>query len=274
LDLADGSEIVALASTGSEMVLLLQRGGAHFRIVPGGPQRWIVEAGIGRVEVVGTEFWVERQAQSLSVQVSRGQVLVRSTLLADGVRSVGPGESVLLDLLDATRPENSSARPAPAPTAEVIGMPKPRDETSARAVVPAAPTRGPATDPVAALLHEADEARLHREFARAARILERVVNEHPRDSRASLSSYSRGVLQLRQLGQPERAASSFERALALGASRSLREDCYLAWLESELRRGGRERADELFARYLDEFPEGRHRQEMTRLIESDSPRPE
>jgi TolA-binding protein len=255
-----GGEVVSLASTDRDVVLLLQRGKVELEVVPGGPRHWTVEVGLGRVEVVGTKFSVERQPERVSVQVQRGKVLVRSTLLDDGVRMAGPGDRVLLE---AQRRKTQST---PSATVAPIAPPAAREPVSITPSAPSVPTVERAVNVVAGLLREADQARLDRDFEYADRLLGRIVDEHPSDARAALSSYSRGVLQLRQLRQPGLAAASFERALALGASRSLRQDCYLGWVEAALGLGQRQHAEELFARYLDEFPKGRHRQEMTRLL--------
>lgn len=257
----EAGEVVSLASTSREFVVLLERGRAHFHVVPGGPRRWIVELGLGRVEVVGTEFSVERQLDRAVIAVSHGKVLVRSTLLEDAVKAVGSGERVVLST--AERDTGEELRAAPSAGVELRPQHAAGRGGSTGGSLPPEPA---AVDVVAALLHDADLARLERDFDRAARILERVVKEHPSDSRAALASYGHGVLAFRQLGRPEHAVLSFQRALALGAPRSLREDCYLAWVEVELGRGDRARANELFTRYLDEFPTGRHRLEMQRLL--------
>jgi transmembrane sensor len=264
---ADG-EVVSLASTPREFIVLLERGRAHFHVVPGGPRRWTIEVGLGRIEVVGTEFSIERRPERVIVAVNQGSVLVRSALLENAVKAVGPGERVVLGL---TERDTNGALPA-APTGEE-GVPR-------QTVGPIGSHGGletpepPSTDVVGSLFDDADRARLARDFERAARILDRVANEHPADARAALASYGHGVLALRQLGRPDQAVASFRRALGLGAPRTLREDCYLGWLEAELGRGDRARANESFARYLDEFPKGTHRLEMQRLLGSDQARPE
>src|SRR5690606_11504771 len=51
--IAPGSRIVPLVSTDTSFELLLDRGSAEFTVTPGGPRRWVVDAGSARIEVVG-----------------------------------------------------------------------------------------------------------------------------------------------------------------------------------------------------------------------------
>jgi transmembrane sensor len=90
--LSAGSRLEPLSSSGSRFELLLARGSAEFSVTPGGPRRWLVEAGAARVEVVGTVFRVTRAATSVRVSVSRGSVLVRGENVPGWMQRLNAGE--------------------------------------------------------------------------------------------------------------------------------------------------------------------------------------
>jgi transmembrane sensor len=85
VELSDGSRITldadgridVLGNDKRTFVTTLRRGTAHFEVEPGGPRRWVVEAGLVSVEVVGTGFTVERGDDQVTVTVDHGVVLVR-----------------------------------------------------------------------------------------------------------------------------------------------------------------------------------------------------
>ncbi|MEC7520893.1 MAG: FecR family protein [Myxococcota bacterium] len=101
VDLSDGSrlqlgadaDLEVLESSGQRVALRLAHGVARFEVTPGGPRRWVIEAG-ARVEVVGTVFTVRRDGDRVDVEVERGVVLVRHEDLDDGVTRLTAGESV------------------------------------------------------------------------------------------------------------------------------------------------------------------------------------
>jgi transmembrane sensor len=113
--LAAKSRIEPLTSTGSRFELLLARGSAEFSVTPGGPRRWLVEAGAARVEVVGTVFRVTRGATSVRVSVSRGSVLVRGENVPGWVQRLNAGEH-----LTVTGKERASTEPAADAVAEAV----------------------------------------------------------------------------------------------------------------------------------------------------------
>jgi transmembrane sensor len=92
--LARGARLEPLQSSSSRFEVLLARGSAEFAVTPGGPRRWLVEAGAARVEVVGTVFRVERSSDSVVVSVSRGAVLVRGENVPGWVQKVSAGQRV------------------------------------------------------------------------------------------------------------------------------------------------------------------------------------
>jgi tetratricopeptide (TPR) repeat protein len=253
VDFADGSSIEAvsgarvdaLASSADEFAVLLRHGRAQFRVTPGGPRRWRIEAGTARVEVLGTVLWVERDDTGTTVQVDVGRVLVRSPELDGGVQSVAAGQRLRV----AAAPRSLEPPVAPPEPAAAL------------------PTRKAARGPTRAaeLWQAADEARRDGQPARAAALLERLLRDYPADSQVALAAFTLGVLQLDRLAQPSEAAASFQRALELGIGAALREDAYLRWAEALARAGAVARIDGVHAEYVRRYPLGRHRSFIEQL---------
>jgi transmembrane sensor len=288
---ADGSQIEAdpgtriegLAATATEFVVLLRRGRARFSVTPGGPRRWLIEARGASVEVVGTVFSVESRAGVFAVHVDAGVVLIRSSLLADGVQRLSAGQTLRLDVglelelepeatpapeeTGVNAPPERSAPPAARAPTRAGGEARSTRQRNARA--PAQPQRANdsrSPDSAVELWARADEARRAGDAADAARLLQRLIEQFPRDSQAGLGAYTLGVLQLEQLAAPRAAAQRFRQALELGIATGLRESCYVRQVEA-LRHAGDEPAARQVARqYLRSFPLGEQREAMQQLI--------
>lgn len=112
LELAPGTETEVLANTGRRFVTLLRRGRATFDIKPHGPRRWVVEAGLATVEVLGTKFSVTRRGDSITVSVERGRVLVRGENVPDRAARLTAGHS-----LEVRRPKEAAPTAAEPPLA-------------------------------------------------------------------------------------------------------------------------------------------------------------
>lgn len=91
--LAEHTRVEPLSNEGKAFVTALRTGRARFSVVPGGPRKWLVEAGDVSVEVVGTEFVVTRSASGVLVEVQRGIVEVRGRVPGGAVRLLA-GQSV------------------------------------------------------------------------------------------------------------------------------------------------------------------------------------
>jgi transmembrane sensor len=293
--LSDGSELwvdkgavlAPLDVSERSVVLHLLRGRARFAVKPGGPRRWVVEAGAASVEVVGTRFTVDRAGSDVRVNVEEGKVLVRGAGLPDGVVRLSAGEQVLVPgkpQAVAVAAEEIAAEPVlPAPRieleAEVEPVP-PAEPAQPRAapapspvktVVPAATARKmPDADVLFAI---ADEARIARDYQRALEALQRVVGEYSVDPRAKLAAFTIGRIRDEQFRDLAAAADSYEKALALGLSGSLAEDCYarlMRVLESQVREGRmpRSRLQETAEQYVQRYPKGRYAAEALRLLDA------
>jgi transmembrane sensor len=129
-----GSRVEPLSSSGSRFELLLTRGSAEFSVTPGGPWRWLIEAGAARVEVVGTVFRVTRGGTAVHVSVSRGAVLVRGENVPGWVQRLSAGQE-----LEVKGKERANGAPPVAPAAEANVEPSEPSAASAANVGSATP---------------------------------------------------------------------------------------------------------------------------------------
>jgi hypothetical protein len=129
LTLQPGARLEVLENSGREFTTALRRGRTRFDVRPGGPRRWKVECGPVAVEVVGTQFTVERGTGTVTVEVEHGVVLVRGEGVPDHVRRLTAGERLVLPVHPA-RP----AEEAEAPVAPTVPL-----ETGERAELPSGP---------------------------------------------------------------------------------------------------------------------------------------
>jgi transmembrane sensor len=216
----------------------LVTGTARFQVTPGGPRTWIVRAGPMTVEVVGTRFAVQRNADRRAVRVEEGTVVVRDPRIPGGTRTLQAGEEVVLAssptaAREAPRAEvvRSSARPKrerPDPRSDRSGWREAaRRGDHARAYTllgPASWERAVGKADAAELMQLADVARLSGHAERALEPLERLVDRYPSDPRAALAAVLAGRILMDQLREPSRARPWLERALALGVGSALEPD--------------------------------------------------
>ncbi len=279
IELADDATLATTTSSAHAFDATLRDGRAIFDVVPGGPRRWTIDAGLASVEVVGTRFVVDARADRVSVSVERGHVRVRT---ATGVKDLYAGEAT----------EVTAAAPKPAPSAEPdVPTFDLHDLPSAAPAPSAAPTawrdraragdNGGAyaalgRDGVAAaaasasvddLFALADVARLSGHPADAVAPLERILADHANDARAGLAAFTLGRLELDTLGHPARAARAFERAIALG---TLVEDAYARLVEARAKAGDRAGAQAAFDAYVRAFPNGGRSRAMRRWLDDDA----
>jgi hypothetical protein len=250
----------------------VRRGRAQFRVTPGGPHRWRIEASHAQVEVLGTVLWVESDARGSSVRVDVGRVLVRSPELPGGSRPLAAGEVLRLGTpLAAPEAAPETGAGDRAPPAARVGRRRARAQTLGatrleRGDVASLPARSRAGGSTAAALwEEADEARRDGQPARAAERLARLIEGYPEDSQVALAAFTLGVLQLDRLAQPVEAAESFQLALELGIGAALRDDAYLRWAEALSRVRDAARLAMVSAEYARLYPRGRQRAAIERL---------
>ncbi|HEY6558034.1 MAG TPA: FecR domain-containing protein [Polyangiaceae bacterium] len=277
LSLNDGSRVVVspgttlepLANSASEVIVRLASGRAAFRVNPGGPRRWSVEAGLCSVSVTGTEFIVERSPQHVHVAVRTGTVLVRGDRVLDGVARLAAGQSLRVSAdspaLSASRAEADAAGPALVPRVAPGWQASAArgDHAAAYAELGAAgiareAARAPSADDLLAL---ADVARLSGHPHAAVPPLERLLEQHATSPRAVAAAVTLGRIEL-DLGRPARAATVLERALTLGVPAGLKEDVYVRLVEAYAKSNRSEEARRTSEVYRQLFPEGRRTPEV------------
>ncbi len=271
LEVDVGARVEPLASSRADVVLRLARGRVVFDVAPGGPRRWVIEAGIASIEVVGTRFSVERASDHVQVDVERGVVLVRGATITDGVARVEAGMS--LDVRAATV---ATVTPGDAGDAQSHKRhSEPDGAWRARAAhgqyaeayvalgsggVGRETARAASADDLLAL---ADVARLSGHPAEAVDPLERILREHASSPSAPLSALTLGRIQL-ALGRPSEAARALERALALRVPAGLEEDLYARLVEAYAKAGDRPAAAAAAREYRRRFPSGRRAADVLR----------
>lgn len=299
LELADASWVepspeaaVSVLSSGpSDFVLHLRAGAIEVQVTPGGPRRWVVEAGAATVEVVGTQFRVERDGARVRVSVSRGAVVVRHPTLEDGLRRLAAGEAIELGAPAVTAAEPPpAARPAslasgqPAPEATPtepepepatpprrgepswVALARGGDYDRAYAALGADGTHRPAAGASPAeLMQLADVARYSGHPAEAVGPLERLLSHHPSDASAPLAAFVLGQIELDQLRRPRDASRHFARALSAGLPAALAGDARARLALAREQAGDRDGAREAACDYLTRHPEGSRASAMTRL---------
>jgi transmembrane sensor len=254
-----------------------------------------VRSGAVTVQVLGTAFELERQAERTRVAVLRGRVAVLwptgRTELSAGEAGwfPRPAEPAAAQLnapaaqRDATLNAPAAQRDAPAaqlnaPAARLdaaargqkhtVRKPNPTSAASAwrepaeqgdfeRAYELLARAPQPVADNVEELLLAADSARLSGHAEAALPFLKRVVAQHADDSRAPLAAFTLGGVLMQQLGQPREAEAAYARARELSLNSSLAEDALARQVEATYRAGDTARARTLAGEYLARYPKGR-----------------
>ena len=253
----------------SRVVLRLQRGATRFAVRPGGPRRWVIEAGPATVEVIGTRFEVLREPAGTRVRVQHGKVQVSAQGPAGGVVQLLAGQAVLVG---ADGVGAITALPAtPAAPAAPITQAVPAAEASmpatppTRAASPGAASAGAATR-IEALLAEADLLRLARDPEAAARVLLRVLREHADDPRAGLAAFTLARLREQSLDDARGAADAYGQALELGLSPTLAQSARAHLVHAWLAAGQGEAALRAARDYLTRHPDGADASSLRALL--------
>jgi transmembrane sensor len=251
IEIGAGARLEVLRNDGSSFVTALRRGTTTFQVRPGGPRRWIVEAGLATVEVTGTRFSVQREPSFVRVRVEHGTVVVRSEGLPGGFTQLTAGKSVEL-----------GAR-APAERAEPPISPPPPHEEQSNATPAPKPSSTPADgDAIDALLAAADAARRSGNSAAAIDHLQQVIARAPgHDPRRGMAALS--LARLIMPSDPGRASRMLDESMA-DMPRGLAEDALARRVEAEARAGHTEKAAELAEQYLQRFPDGHRADDVRR----------
>jgi len=288
-DLSDGSWVElwpattlrATTNDGRRVALRLRAGRATFDVAPGGPRRWSVDAGLARVEVLGTSFTVESSPTRVAIEVDRGRVRVLSRRLPGGSRDLSAGESLVVEA-EAREPPASSASDAGAGRGQGGDADAARSGGGWQALArhgdygQAYAMLGPAgleqqtrqAETMDELMTLADVARLSGHPQDAVLPLEIAIEQHPSDPTAAVAAFTLGRVEGDELGRHGRAARAFARCLELQAPRALRENAYARLAEAHARSGDFEAARRAARDYLRQYPDGRRAAELQRWLES------
>jgi transmembrane sensor len=283
IKLIDGSEVLrhdqqtrvnVLEQAPTSVALELASGHARFDVQRRPSRVFRVHSGEVTVEVLGTSFVVEREAQRTRVAVLRGRVRVswsgsHAELSAGEAgwfprASEQPSEHALDKSVQNVR---QRAQPAKRATKSAIGTGTSSGTSSwrepaeqgdfERAYELLASSSKPIAFDVEELLLAADTARLSGHPAAALPFLKQVMGEHADDSRASLAAFTLGGVLMQQLGQPREAEAAYARARELSLNSSLAEDALARQVEAAHRAGDPAHARALASEYLTRYPEGR-----------------
>lgn len=244
LTLGETARLLPVNNDG-EVVELVQRSGRVRYSVEGQGRHWRIDAGRASVEIVGTEFVVERSEARIRVEVDEGVVLVRSEQLEDGVARLTAGDVVELrsprvtlpepDSTDEVEEETPSELPAEPVALEEAGEPVP---SAARE-----PRRS------AELMNAADTARREGRRFDAERLLEEAIALGDGDSDLAALTLARSL----EHTAPARASQLFERALELGLAEPLRRGALRGFAETTEAAGGN--ATAVWRRFYDRYPD-------------------
>jgi transmembrane sensor len=263
----EGSEVVVQEVSATKVRVGLERGRVAVNVTPRPEREFVVDAGAFSTLVLGTSFEVDRSEGGVEVSVEHGHVRV---LRKDGalMGDLYAGQSRLFAATStALAPSLAGAAAAEVPTSQVVTPDKAPKESSdwrphareggydkAFSIIQSAGS-GAVRDTVDDLLLAADAARLSGHSAAALPYLDKVLSRHSDDGRSSMAAFTRGRILL-GMGQSSSAGASFEQALRLGASGSLKENALARAVEA-YGRAGDGRAHALAERYVAQYPSGR-----------------
>lgn len=255
-------------------VTTLRHGKALFEVEPGGPRRWVIEAGLVSVEVVGTIFSVSREEGSVTVTVEHGVVLVRGEI-AGAERRLTAGQSLVARaeprarVGEAPKAPDRALEPATPPAAHKLSLDELPEEAAeelslrgsagdSRGAPPSAaptlpsppPSAAPAQDAIDAVLSAADAARRSGDVARAAALYEQAAEKaSPGDARRGMAALSYARLAT----SPARAAALLE--ASQGSMPPALAEAALAHLAEAHGNAGHAAAAQAAARrYLETYP--------------------
>lgn len=261
LALEEGAEVVPINNTGRVVEFVQRNGRVHYS-VEGQGREWRIDAGGASVEIVGTEFVIDRSQGRLRVHVEEGVVLVRSEHVRDGVERLTAGESVEIETPSAqadSMQEETPASPNPvealAPTDLSVGTVNSEHtaspETSTRVETSTLVDTMSTEDSrnAAELMNASDAARRQGRRADAERLLEEAIALGDGDSDLAALTLARSL----EHTAPARAARLFERALELGLAEPLRRGAMRGYAETTEAAGGN--ATSAWRRFYDRYPD-------------------
>jgi transmembrane sensor len=274
IHLGDGSEIEADPATSeirvveenaSRVRVDVVRGTSRYSVVPNPDRAFEVRSGSVTVTVVGTEFIVERRAETTWVEVMRGKVSVSwgddHAFLASGESGIFPRGSAAEEGVAGRDEIDAPSTRGPHATQMYRSRVARKDYRGAYAVLSKNPAL--AGDTVEELLVAADVARLSNHPSEAVPYLQRIIREHPRDERAPMAAFTLGRT-LGGLGRTEEAMNMFGRVQSAWPKSPLAEDALLRQAEAASQLGDVSAARRVAEQYDRSYPNGRRRSEVRR----------
>jgi transmembrane sensor len=270
--LGAGSRVEVLEQTGALVRTELGAGAARFDVRHDPSRVFEVESGGVKVRVLGTAFSLVREGSFTRVSVERGAVRVQ---WAGGEAFLSAGQAGLYPPAANAIDGDSGKAAASEPLADLAGSVAEEGSSWRKlakrgayndAYKALAPTASKSVrDEPSDLMLAADVARLSRHPGEATRFLSRVEAGFPRDKRAPLAAFTLGRVLLEDLGQPGRAADAFRRAQQLAPRGPLASDALAREADAAQRAGQADRARQLAARYLEQYPSGPQAQRLRKL---------
>jgi len=255
-DDVDSELVIAEASTTMTRVEL-RRGGARFDVTPNPERRFRVEAGLVTVDVLGTEFHCRREGDGVVVEVIRGQV---SVSWPEDSRILERGDSGLFP------PPPSESSPEDRP---LVSSAAPRWRRLARkgesvAAYEALEQGQKVANRAEELMLAADVARKAGHPAAALPYLQRVIDDHPKNSRAPLAAFTMGRIEQGRRNY-RAAAEHFAKVREMKGS-SLIEHALAREVEAWSAAGDKARARRHAKDYLDHYPDGPRAPKVRRAL--------
>lgn len=270
--LGHGSVVRLSSSLPSRSVIEVAKGGARFFVTKNATRVFRVEAGDVAVEVLGTQFAVERIERRVRISVYEGRVRVlwehsETELSSGGTGLFPPEEPTALTPSEKQEPsprKKASSNRASASEPSWKDLAQDGDYQEAyEALARGAPAS--MRDEPGDLLLAADVKRLSHHAAEALVPLRKIVADHRDDPRAQLAAFTLGRVLLDELGRPNEAAQAFADAEALLPNGALAEDAVAREVEAWSRAGDATRARVVAEDYLKRYPEGRKRRSVRRF---------
>lgn len=264
----------------------MHRGTAYFSVTPNAGRTFEVNVEDTVVDVLGTKFEIAHTpGQSIKVRVDEGVVRVvrghqRNLIHAGEELTLSltsrpkPPDAVLLDEQKRERGDEQEERARASTTSAPSSSQEKRQEASprknkgrwrllaraekreeaAKALLETSEELSGAED----LMLAADLMRSVRHHDRALSYLERVLDEHPEDARASLAAYTMGRILLKNKREPVRAADMFARVQSLHPGGTLAEDALAGEIEALAKSNNTPRLERRIAHYIATYPQGVH----------------
>lgn len=289
IQLGARTRLEVLENSDARIAWIMSDGTAQFYVRPGGSRRWTIDAGLIAVDVVGTEFSIERSRDQTKVTVHQGIVRVRGERVPGGVRRVSAGEEFRI-AHEMVQNTDETASNAVAKSQIEVAPGASHAETQVAHSTKMTWRELAQREQYAEAYEQLQRARMREVMARAsvedlfllsdiARLsghphdavlpLEQIVVRFPSDTRSPMAAFTQGRLLLDVLEDPRAATNAFKTAIRLGASTELLEHAYARVVEAEFRSGNYVGANTSASDYLRRYPQGRYVDRVRAWVRSD-----